>query len=136
MASVTFRNAQAQSAEQVLTIEEIKMKAPSAGQEESAALLTVRFGTDSKEFDISDREKALEEIGEYFHVSRTCAESLLELAEEKISEAHTSDTDTMVHDILPEPPKNEAANPTPIDVPPIIPEHENPIPPPPSRGAR
>ncbi len=110
MANETFRNAQAQSAEQVLTIEEIKLKA------ESAVLLTVRFGTDTKEFDISDRGKALTEIGDYFHVSQICAKSLMELAEEKIHDVHQ---DIKIHGI-----------------PPVIPEQKNPIPPPPSRGAR
>jgi hypothetical protein len=94
-AKETFKKAQAQSAEKVLQIEEIKVDKQSAevhGTAKTGALdsvVTVRYGTHKEDIDMTDREKSLAEIGDKFRVSEDEAEKVLDKAQEKI-EAETN----------------------------------------------
>jgi hypothetical protein len=76
-AKETFSKAQAQSAEKVLHIEEIK-----ADKQSAAAVMTVRYSGKVEEINIEDREKTAAEIGEKFDVSETQAKKLTEKANE------------------------------------------------------
>ena len=89
-AKEVFAKAQAQSAEKVLQIEEINVTRHSedvhgiTANKKLDAVMTLRYGGQTEEIDISDRDKALEEIGEKFGVPEDEAVKLLERAEDKI----------------------------------------------------
>jgi hypothetical protein len=83
-----FAKAQAQSAEKVLHIEEIKVARQSAEahgatpNESMDSVITVRYGSQKEEFNMSDREKTLAELAEKYGVSGEEAEMLLNRADE------------------------------------------------------
>lgn len=82
MAKEVFAKAEAQSAEKVLQIEEIKAETQN-GKTEFKAVVT--SGNKSEEIIISDPEKAVSEISEKFEVSENTAVMLIEKAQENIN---------------------------------------------------
>ena len=90
-AKEVFAKAQTQSAEKVLQIEQIKVNAQSAEVHGTAAntaepVTTVRYGSQTDEFDMTDREKALSELMEKFGVCEEEAELLLDMNDEIVSD--------------------------------------------------
>jgi len=90
-AKSVFAKAQAQSAEKVLQIEEIKVVQQSAeihdNQSKTAdSVMTVKYGNRSEEIKIGEREETLSEISDKFGVSEKEAEKLLDKAQEKIDD--------------------------------------------------
>ena len=85
MAKETFTKAQAQSAEKVLHVEEVK-----------ADTLTIGYGGKNVEIDTTDRERAIEQIGKSFGLSDEEAENVLDKAAEKAEQAKNSDIDDNV----------------------------------------
>jgi hypothetical protein len=89
-AKEVFAKAQAQSAEKVLHIEEIKAEKISMDAHGGAtpvaagAVLTVKYGHQTEEINIGDRDEAAREIGEKFGVAEAEATMLLDKAQEKI----------------------------------------------------
>lgn len=84
MAKEVFHKAELQSAVQVLSMEELKLKQTTSPEMQSETLLTVRYGNRTHEFDITDRKQAVNDISEYFELPEACALQVLEKAEEQI----------------------------------------------------
>ena len=82
MAKETYAKAQAQSAEKVLHIEEVKEDK-----------IIVGYGGKTAEIDITDRDKAIEQIGKTFGVSDEEAEIVLDKAIEKAEQAKQTNAD-------------------------------------------
>ena len=88
-----FTKAQAQSAEKVLHIEKIKVDKQSAEahgatpNEATESVMTVKYGGQSEEIAIGDREATLAEVGDKFGVSEDEAEVLINRAEEIIDDS-------------------------------------------------
>ena len=78
-----FAKAESQSAEKVLNIEEIRAETQS-GKTETKVI--VKSGNKSEEVEISDPEKAVNEISEKFEVSPETAEIVVEKAQENIED--------------------------------------------------
>ncbi|MBD5160293.1 MAG: hypothetical protein HDT23_08665, partial [Ruminococcus sp.] len=78
-----FAKAESQSAEKVLNIEEIRAETQ-AGKTDTKVI--VKSGNKSEEVDISDPEKAVNEISEKFEVSPETAEVVIEKAQENIED--------------------------------------------------
>ena len=78
-----FAKAESQSAEKVLNIEEIRAETQ-AGKTETKVI--VKSGNKSEEVEISDPEKAVNEISEKFEVSPETAEIVIEKAQENIED--------------------------------------------------
>jgi hypothetical protein len=89
-AKSVFSKAQAQSAEKVLQIEEIKVSKQTAethGNDTSVeAVATVRYGGRAEEIELSEREQALADLVDKFGVTEEEAELLLTQADDKISD--------------------------------------------------
>jgi hypothetical protein len=87
-----FAKAQAQSAEKILHIEEIKASRQSseshgtAATAASSAVVTVRYGSQTEEIDIGERDATLSEIGDKFGVSEKESAALINRAQERIDE--------------------------------------------------
>ena len=79
-AKEVFKKAQAQSAEKIIQIEEVRA-------DNNTSNMTVRHGSQVEKIDITERDKAVEELGEKFGVTEKEAETLLEKAQEKIDES-------------------------------------------------
>jgi 1,2-phenylacetyl-CoA epoxidase PaaB subunit len=85
-----FAKAQAQSAEKVLHIEEIKVSQQSAethgatSNESTESVVTVKYGNQSQEFNINDRDTAMSEIGGRFGVPEDEVAVVLDKAQERI----------------------------------------------------
>lgn len=89
MAQDVFRKAQAQSAEKVLHIAEIRAKTPTdptAADAPAEIHMTVRSGSKTEEIDITDPEKAIAEVSEKFNVGEVDAAVLLDRAVEEIND--------------------------------------------------
>jgi hypothetical protein len=88
-----FTKAQAQSAEKVLHIEEIKVDKQSAEahgatpNEAMESVVTVKYGGQTEEVKLGEREATLAEVGDKFGVSEEEAELLLNRTEEIISDS-------------------------------------------------
>lgn len=78
-----FAKAESQSAEKVLNIEEIRAETQ-AGKTETKVV--VKSGNKSEEVEISDPEKAINEISEKFEVSPETAETVIEKVQEDIQD--------------------------------------------------
>lgn len=78
-----FAKAESQSAEKVLNIEEIRAETQ-AGKTETKVI--VKSGNKSEEVEISDPEKAINEISEKFEVSPETAENVIEKVQENIED--------------------------------------------------
>ena len=95
-AKEVFTKAQAQSAEKIMQIEEIKTAKQSAevhGAANSVAddsVMTVRYGNRSEDINIGEREATLAEIGDKFGVSEEEAGTLFDKAQEKNNDIQES----------------------------------------------
>lgn len=116
-----FSKAESQSAEKVLNIEEIRAETQ-AGKTETKVI--VKSGNQAEEVEISDPEKAVEEISKKFDVSPETAETVIEKVQEDIQDKKI----IVVDDIPEEIPHEFDEN----DIPPIPDDwhfNENDIPP-------
>ncbi|MCM1508082.1 MAG: PcfB family protein [Ruminococcus flavefaciens] len=116
-----FSKAESQSAEKVLNIEEIRAETQ-AGKTETKVI--VKSGNQSEEVEISDPEKAVEEISKKFDVSPETAETVIGKVQEDIQDKKI----IVVDDIPEEIPHEFDEN----DIPPIPDDwhfNENDIPP-------
>ncbi|MCM1315621.1 MAG: hypothetical protein NC205_01310 [Prevotella sp.] len=78
-----FAKAESQSAEKVLNIEEIRVETQA---EKNETKVIVKSGNKSEEVEISDPEKAINEISEKFEVSPETAENVIEKVQENIED--------------------------------------------------
>lgn len=101
MAQDVFNKAQAQSAEKVLHLEEIRSEVPtnSAAETQAEIFMTVKFGNKTEEINITDPEKAIAEVSEKFDVGEEAAAALLDRAAEEINENSESREDLAMTDI-------------------------------------
>ena len=83
MAEDVFEKAEDQSAEKVLHIEEVRSETIGENKETT---VKVTFGEQEEEIDMTDRDKAMEEISEKFNVNADTARETIERAEEAVSE--------------------------------------------------
>lgn len=83
MSKEMFEKAESQSAEKVLNIEEISTETQSG---KTKVTVTVTDGNQSKEIDMTDPEKAVAEVAEYFDVSEETARAMVEQAQENIED--------------------------------------------------
>ena len=93
-AKEVFKKAQAQSAEKIMQIEEIKNVKQSAevhgvaANEATASVMTVKYGNRTEDIEMGEREATLSEIREKFGVDEKEAETLLDKAQEKNNDVH------------------------------------------------
>ncbi len=98
MAKDVFSKAEAQSAEKVLQIEEIRAEKQNNSQKEVKAVVT--SGNKTEEIEISDSDKAVKAISEKFEVPEEAAAVVLAKATEQIEESEKEQIDETQEDSI------------------------------------
>lgn len=98
MAQDVFSKAEAQSAEKVLQIEEIRTE--KQDNSKTDVKVVVSSGNKSEEIEFSDSDKAVKDISEKFDVPETAAAVVLEKAAEQIEEVENEQIDETQEDSM------------------------------------